>query len=84
MLLTLFDDLVAAPPTKRVPRTAIRLAVPSKGRMAEDTLQLLKVGGALPVVALFPLSFSGPASCHLGFHQRLACHSASVYPSMSL
>ena len=33
----------APPPTKRVPRTAIRLAVPSKGRMAEDTLQLLKV-----------------------------------------
>ncbi|BDA42120.1 ATP phosphoribosyltransferase [Coccomyxa sp. Obi] len=33
---------VTPPPTKRTPRTAIRLAVPSKGRMAEDTLQLLK------------------------------------------
>ena len=38
----------APPPTKRVPRTAIRLAVPSKGRMAEDTLQLLKVRRCLP------------------------------------
>jgi ATP phosphoribosyltransferase len=28
---------------KPVPRTALRMGLPSKGRMAEDTIQLLKV-----------------------------------------
>jgi hypothetical protein len=30
-------------PTKLVERDTLRLALPSKGRMAEDTMQLLKV-----------------------------------------
>ena len=43
-LLKDFFSTIAAPP-KQVPskRDTLRLAIPSKGRMAEDTQQLLKV-----------------------------------------
>ena len=39
---------VTAPPPRTAPRQIVRLALPSKGRMAEDALELLKVQIHLP------------------------------------
>ena len=65
-------DIHAAPPTKRIPRTAIRLAVPSKGRMAEDTLQLLKV--AMLGLHAAELDDKKSQECVLSCFQQAAKH----------
>jgi hypothetical protein len=42
-LPSLLVNSAVTKPTKLVERDTLRLALPSKGRMAEDTMQLLKV-----------------------------------------
>lgn len=54
-------------PLQPVERTTIRLALPSKGRMAEDSLGLMKVA-TFPGFPTYPdhVEFLGEQSCQLG------------------